>query len=173
MQGFAGQPVHRLLDGHKRRTGLLCVVDVAQESQSEVVERHVTQVRARIATVPLAQRVYSRIRPSAAAQRVPAWRPGDVLGVAGATLFMRSSGKPLTDGVPGFLTTEGLQQLAYNGQPMVTSIGIVGTPQHIPDGYQILDRAAGVNDLLRPMKVAGSAITMVAILLWIIAVLIV
>ena len=72
-----------------------------------------------------------------------------------------------------FLTTEGLQQLAYNGQPMVTSIGIVGIPQHMPDGYQILDRAAGVNDLLRPMKVAGSAITMVAILLWIIAVLIV
>lgn len=72
-----------------------------------------------------------------------------------------------------FLTTEGLQQLVYNGQPMVTSIGLVGTPQHIPDGYQILDRAAGVNDLLRPMKVAGSAITMVAILLWIIAVLIV
>ena len=27
-----------------------------------------------------------------------------------------------------FLTTEGAQQLAYNGQPMVTSIGINGTP---------------------------------------------
>ena len=31
-----------------------------------------------------------------------------------------------------FLTTEGLQQLAYNGQPMVTSIGIVGTPRQLP-----------------------------------------
>jgi len=72
-----------------------------------------------------------------------------------------------------FLTTEGLQQLAYNGQPMVTSIGIVGTPQQLPDSYQILDRAAGVNDLLRPEKVAASAITFVAVLLWIIAVLIV
>jgi putative ABC transport system permease protein len=27
-----------------------------------------------------------------------------------------------------FLTTEGLQQLAFNGQPIVTSIGIVGNP---------------------------------------------
>ena len=53
-----------------------------------------------------------------------------------------------------FLTTEGLQQLAYNGQPMVTSIGIVGTPRQLPDGYQTVDRAAGVNDLLRPLKVA-------------------
>lgn len=72
-----------------------------------------------------------------------------------------------------FLTTEGLQQLAYNGQPMITSIGIVGTPRQLPDGYQAVDRAVGVNDLLRPMKVAGGAITMVAVLLWIVAVLIV
>ena len=72
-----------------------------------------------------------------------------------------------------FLTTEGLQQLAYNGQPMITSIGIIGTPRQLPDGYQTVDRAAGVNDLLRPLKVAVSAITIVALLLWIVAVLIV
>lgn len=72
-----------------------------------------------------------------------------------------------------FLTTEGLQQLAYNGQPMVTSIGIVGMPQQIPDGYELLDRAAGVNDLMRPLKVASGAITIVAVLLWTVAVLIV
>ena len=35
-----------------------------------------------------------------------------------------------------FLTTEGLQQLSYNGQPTVTSIAIKGTPQQIPAGYQ-------------------------------------
>jgi type VI secretion system protein ImpL len=70
-----------------------------------------SQVRARIATVPLAQRVYSRIRPSAAAQRVPPWRPGDVLGVAGSSLFMRSSGKPLSDGIPGFYTTDGFHKV--------------------------------------------------------------
>ncbi len=70
-----------------------------------------SQVRARIATVPLAQRVYSRIRPSAAAQRVSPWRPSDVLGVTGATLFMRSSGKPLTDGIPGFFTTDGFHKV--------------------------------------------------------------
>jgi putative ABC transport system permease protein len=72
-----------------------------------------------------------------------------------------------------FLTTEGLQQLAYTGQPMVTSIGIFGIPRQLPDGYQTLDRAAGVNDLLRPLKVAVVSITIVAGLLWIVAVLIV
>lgn len=71
----------------------------------------VTQVRGRIATVPMAQRVYSRIAPSPAAQRVPPWRPSDALGVAGATLFVRASGKPLTDGVPGFFTTDGFHKV--------------------------------------------------------------
>src|SRR6202012_5251571 len=46
-------------------------------------------------------------------------------------------------------------------------------PQHLPDGYQILDRAAGVNHLLRPLKVAASAISMVGVLLSIVAVRIV
>ena len=72
-----------------------------------------------------------------------------------------------------FLTTEGLQQLSYNGQPIITSIGIVGTPKQLPDGYQTVDKAAGVNDLLRPVKVAVGSITIVAVLLWIVAVLIV
>ena len=72
-----------------------------------------------------------------------------------------------------FLTTEGLQQLAYNGQPMITSIGILGAPKQLPEGYQAVDRSAGVTDLMRPLKVASSAITIIAFLLWIVAVLIV
>ena len=71
----------------------------------------VTAARARIATVPLAQRVYSRIKPSAAAQRLPPWRPSDALGPAGLPLFVRASGKPLTDGVPGFFTVDGFHKV--------------------------------------------------------------
>jgi putative ABC transport system permease protein len=72
-----------------------------------------------------------------------------------------------------FLTTEGVQQLAYNGQPMITSIGIKGTPRQLPEGYQTVDRAVGVKDLMRPLKVAVDAISILAVLLWIVAVLIV
>ena len=72
-----------------------------------------------------------------------------------------------------FLTTEGLQQLAYNGQPLVTSIGVVGAPRQLPSGYQALDRGAGVDDLLSPVKSPAGAITIMATLLWIVAVLIV
>ncbi|MBW0019462.1 MAG: ABC transporter permease [Mycobacterium sp.] len=72
-----------------------------------------------------------------------------------------------------FLTTEGLQQVAYNGLANVTSIGVVGAPRQLPDGYQTFDRTGAVNDLLRPLKVAVNSISIVAVLLWIVAVLIV
>ncbi|QUR65830.1 ABC transporter permease [Mycobacterium spongiae] len=72
-----------------------------------------------------------------------------------------------------FLTTKGLQQLAYNGQPMITSIGIDGAPERLPDGYRSFDRASAVNELVRPLKVAVNSISIVAVLLWIVAVLIV
>ena len=72
-----------------------------------------------------------------------------------------------------FLTTEGVQRLAYNGQPVISSIAIEGTPRQLPEGYQVVDRAVGLSDMLRPLKVAWSSITIVAGLLWIVAVLIV
>ena len=42
------------------------------------------------------------------------------------------------------------------------TIAIKGTPQQIPAGYQLVDRTAGVNDLLRPEHVAAGAISIVA-----------
>ena len=42
---------------------------------------------------------------------------------------------------------------------MITSIGIIGAPRTLPDGYHAIDRAAAVADLMRPLKVAVDAIT--------------
>lgn len=64
--------------------------------------------RATFSRVSLARRVYSRIVPSSAAQSVAPWRPTDALGPAGTRVFVRASGKPLTEGVPGFYTVNGL-----------------------------------------------------------------
>jgi type VI secretion system protein ImpL len=71
----------------------------------------VAAARGKIAAVSLAQRVYSRIRPSAAAQHLPPWRPVDALGPAGAPLFVRASGKSLTDGIPGLFTVDGFHKV--------------------------------------------------------------
>ncbi|MGH7068145.1 MAG: type VI secretion system membrane subunit TssM [Acetobacteraceae bacterium] len=67
----------------------------------------VAAARIAFSRVPLAERVYSRIRPSAQAAAVAAWTPAAALGPAGQLLFRRSSGKPLTDGIAGFFTKEG------------------------------------------------------------------
>ena len=72
-----------------------------------------------------------------------------------------------------FLTVDGAQQMGYSAQPIVTSVGIRGTPADVPGGYRTIDRAGAVDDLMRPMKAAVSAITMIAVLLWIVAALIV
>lgn len=69
------------------------------------------QARATFSRVSLAQRVYSRIKPSAAAQRLPSWKPSNALGAAGVRVFLRSSGKLLSDGVPGFLTVDGFHKV--------------------------------------------------------------
>src|SRR5580658_3016195 len=71
----------------------------------------VVQARSAFAGVSLAQRAYSRVRPSAAARRLPPWLPSDAVGAAGVDLFVRASGKPLNDGVPGFLTVDGFHKV--------------------------------------------------------------
>ena len=72
-----------------------------------------------------------------------------------------------------FLTTAGAQQLVYGGRPLVASIGIRGIPNAVPAGYHAVDRAGAIADLLRPLKVAVNSITIVAIMLWIVAALVV
>jgi type VI secretion system protein ImpL len=67
--------------------------------------------------IPLAERVYSRIRPSAAATSLPAWTPGSAAGASGARLFVRASGKPLTEGIPGFYTVEGFHRVLLPSLP--------------------------------------------------------
>ena len=69
----------------------------------------VEAARATFSRVSVAERVYSRIRDSAAAEAVPEWVPADAMGAAGVPLYTRNSGKALTDGLPGFYTVKGFQ----------------------------------------------------------------
>lgn len=72
-----------------------------------------------------------------------------------------------------FLTTEGAQQLVYGGEQLVASIGVHGSLNQVPNGYRAVDRQGAIEDLLRPLQVAVNSITIVAVLLWIVAALIV
>ena len=78
----------------------------------------VEDARRTFSRVPLAERVYSRIRPLAVAQGIPPWRPGDAAGASGARVFVRASGKPLTEGVPGLYTIDGFYKVVLPSLPI-------------------------------------------------------
>ncbi len=66
----------------------------------------VDQARRVFSRLPMAQRVYARLRNLA--DNTPAWTPAQALGAAGQRYFVRPSGRPLTEGVPGVFTVAGL-----------------------------------------------------------------
>ena len=72
-----------------------------------------------------------------------------------------------------FLTPVGAQRLVYGGQPVISSVGIRGEPERVPDGYRAVDRQGAIDDMMRPLKVAVDAISIMAMLLWVVAALIV
>jgi len=67
----------------------------------------VADARRGFANISMGQRVYSRIRGSEEAHALPPWTPADALGATGGRYFFRPSRKPLTEGIPGFLTVAG------------------------------------------------------------------
>jgi type VI secretion system protein ImpL len=96
----------------------------------------VESARATFSRVSVAERVYSRIRDSQAAANVPAWIPGDAMGAAGVSLFTRASGKPLTDGIPGFFTVKGfhlvlLPALTHAAKDVADESWVLGTNQQV------------------------------------------
>ncbi|SHH01482.1 type VI secretion system membrane subunit TssM [Marivita hallyeonensis] len=71
----------------------------------------VDQVQGLLSEMPLAQRVYNGIINSPTAVALPKWRITDVGGPAVSRVLVRSSGKPLTDGVDGIFTHDGFNQV--------------------------------------------------------------
>ena len=71
----------------------------------------VEQVQGLLSEMPLAQRVYNGIINSPAAVALPKWRITDAGGPAVTRVLVRSSGKPLNDGVEGIFTNSGFNEV--------------------------------------------------------------
>lgn len=67
----------------------------------------VKQIQGLLSGMPLAQRVYNSIINSPRAKALPEWRLTDIGGPAVSRVIVRSSGKPLNDGVDGIFTYTG------------------------------------------------------------------
>ncbi|GGM08513.1 type VI secretion protein IcmF [Pseudooceanicola nanhaiensis] len=71
----------------------------------------VEQVQGILSEMPLAQRVYNGIINSPRAKELPEWRLTDIGGPAIARVIVRSSGKPLNEGIEGIFTYDGFNQV--------------------------------------------------------------
>ena len=67
-------------------------------------------IRSRLAAVPLAQRVYTRLRQSGLGQAYPEFTVARAGGGNASLVFTRTSGQPLTRGVPGLFTYKGYHE---------------------------------------------------------------
>ncbi len=99
--------------------------------------------QAALSRVSLAQRVYGRVKLGAVARVTPDWAPASALGMTGQQMFTRKSGKPLTDGIPGFYTKAGFQDallhnLAVTTRATAGESWVLGHTEQIPtDGPQV------------------------------------
>jgi type VI secretion system protein ImpL len=64
---------------------------------------------------PLASRAYNSMKASAAAHKIRDWRISANAGPSADRVFMRRSGKQLSDGIPGFFTYEGYYKVFLPG----------------------------------------------------------
>ncbi|WP_027233861.1 type VI secretion system membrane subunit TssM [Leisingera caerulea] len=71
----------------------------------------VAQAQNILSEMPLAQRVYNGILNSQKATSLPKWRITDVGGPSVKRVLVRSSGKPLNDGIEGIFTYDGFHNV--------------------------------------------------------------
>ncbi|WP_338066941.1 type VI secretion system membrane subunit TssM [Rhodosalinus halophilus] len=74
----------------------------------------VDHVRGVLAQTQPSQRVYNGILASPAARDLPEWRITDIGGPAVTRAMVRSSGKPLSEGIEGIFTYEGFHDVFLN-----------------------------------------------------------
>ena len=67
----------------------------------------VAQTRARLVVTPLPQRIYSRLKRQGVGEDIPEFTIAKAGGSAAPLVFVRASGKPLTQGVAGLYTYDG------------------------------------------------------------------
>jgi type VI secretion system protein ImpL len=108
------------------------------------------RARTTFSRVPPAARAYSRIKPSAAAQNLPPWRPSDVLGPAGVRVFTRASGRRLSDGIPGFLTVDGFHKVLLPALASAT--------REVSSESWVLGQKAPVLDTTQQSKLANDVV---------------
>lgn len=71
----------------------------------------VERVQQSLRAFPLSERAYAVIKQSPEARELTPWRTSDKIGADGNRVFVRRSGKPLSEAIPGLYTYDGFQSV--------------------------------------------------------------
>ncbi len=93
----------KALQEHLRAALLNRPVEMVHPQNAQLV----TEVRQKLASASLPDRIYERLKQEAESAELTPFRLSDEAGPAAAQVFVRASGKPLTGGVPGLFTASG------------------------------------------------------------------
>jgi len=105
-------------------------------------DRLVTETRARLAGVPLAQRAYARLRRILLQTSPPnAFTIAETAGAESALVIKRASGKPLTDGIPTLFTYRGYWDI-FDKRMAETTLAL-----EQEDRWVLQIRAPGITDI--------------------------
>jgi type VI secretion system protein ImpL len=81
----------------------------------------IAQSRDTIARIPIAQRIYNRLKHQGAGADLPEFTIAKAAGPSASTVFVRASGLPLTKGVPGFYSYDGYHKAFARAAEQVTA----------------------------------------------------
>ncbi|VTU32063.1 type VI secretion protein IcmF [Variovorax sp. SRS16] len=112
-------------------------------------ENLVRNVRAVLASYPLEQRVFSRLKRQRLGSDVPPFSIATAAGPSAPLVFERISGKPLTEGVPGMFTYDGYHKRFQSAVTVQTALLAQEDPW-------VLGQDRGVADKLRDAAQLGA-----------------
>lgn len=112
----------------------------------------IARTRARVTQVPLAQRVYGRLKLSRTARELPELSVATAAGRDAALVFRRRSGEPLSRGVPGLYTREGYRKAVEHQVPLVAKDllaerWVLGPAEVALEPEKVLELVTGVQEL--------------------------
>lgn len=108
----------------------------------------VQRVQQSLRAFPLSERAYAVIRQSPEARKLLPWRMSDHIGSDGARVFVRRSGKALSEPVPGLYTYDGfhgvfLPQITEVAKEVARESWVLGPEEEVGLSEDAIDRLKG------------------------------
>jgi type VI secretion system protein ImpL len=103
--------------------------------------RIVQLARAKLDRVSLEERIYARLRSSNAGDDVAGFNVRDAAGPDAAVVFVRTSGEPLSSGLPGLFTRDGYEEVFNSADSAQTIKDLMAERWVLKDDASLLDLA--------------------------------